>query len=196
VATPDDPSFGGTMAFSGGIIAGNYTLLVRAVDSNGHFGPPATAMLSASGSAPLEPPPAGDLVVTLTWIGNANLDLHVVDPSGDDLFWGSQSTVPPPPGGPADGGSYGTIDYDSNAGCVLDGVDREDAVWQAPPPSGSYTVRVDAASLCGQPIAYWTAVAVLHGQTIARAQGTAVDADTRGAHGVGAGVTAFAFDVP
>ena len=196
VATPDDPSYGASMSFSDGIVAGNYTLVVRAVDASGNFGPPATQILAGIASAPLEPSISGHLVVTLTWGNDANLDLHVVDPSGVDLYWGDQSSQPPPPAQPVDGGSYGTIDYDSNANCVIDGFDREDAVWTMPPPSGHYIVRVDAASLCGQPIAYWTVQAVLDGRVIGAAQGTAVDASTRGTHGVGAGVTAFTFDVP
>jgi hypothetical protein len=196
VATPTDPSFGASMSFSGGIIAGNYTLVARAVDAAGNFGMPATQMLAGMASGPLVPAPSGHLVVTLTWTNDTNLDLHVVDPSGVDLFWGDQSTQPAPPAQPVDGGSYGTIDFDSNGNCVIDGLDREDAFWTLPPPSGHYVVRVDAASLCGQPISYWTVQAVLDGRVLGVAQGTAVDASTRGTHGVGAGVTALEFDVP
>ena len=65
-----------------------------------------------------------------------------------------------------------------------------------PTPSGHYAVRVDAASLCGQPIANWTVQAVLDGNTIGEASGVALDADTRGSHGLGAGVLALQFDVP
>jgi hypothetical protein len=57
-------------------------------------------------------------------------------------------------------------------------------------------VRVDAASLCGQPIAHWTVRATLAGQSIGEAQGVAVDASTRGPHDLGAGVTALELDVP
>jgi len=194
--TPNDPSFAATAEFSGGIVAGMYTLVVRAVDAQGAFGLPSTQILTATGTPPTAPLATGQLVVTLSWDNDTNLDLHVVDPSGFDLYWGDQSTQPPFSFQQVDGGSYGTIDYDSNANCVIDGVDREDAVWKGAPPSGTYTVRVDAASLCGQPIAYWTVKAVLQGVTIAEATGTAVDADTRGSHGVGSGTTALTFDVP
>jgi hypothetical protein len=196
VTTPNDPSFSGSMQFSSGIIAGTYTLLVRAVDTNGNFGEPSTQILTAQGATPLEPLPSGDLVITLTWTNDSNLDLHVIDPAGQDLYWGNQSTEPPPPAVVPDGGSFGTIDYDSNANCDDDGLDREDAVWKGPPPSGQYTVRVDAASLCGNPDAYWTVTATLDGKVVGEAQGTAVEADTLGNHGVGAGVTALTFSVP
>ena len=94
------------------------------------------------------------------------------------------------------GGSYGYIDYDSNASCVIDGLRREDAIWSHPPPPGTYTARGDAPSLCGRPIAYWTVRALLHGVEVAHASGVAVDADTRGSHGLGSGVLALQLTVP
>jgi hypothetical protein len=194
--SPTDPTYSATAAFSNGIVAGKYTLVVQGVDGRGNFGPPSTRILTALAAPPLEPIPTGDLVVTLTWDNDTNLDLHVVDPQGDDLYWGDQSTQPPFSFDQGDGGSYGTIDDDSNANCVIDGLDREDAVWTGPPPSGTYTVRVDAASLCGQPIANWTVKVVLQGKVVGETSGVAVDADTRGTHGAGAGVTALTFDVP
>jgi hypothetical protein len=193
--TPTDPSFAATAQFSAGIIPGKYTLVVHAVDAQGNFGLADTQLLVASATPPAETLPTGALVVTLTWNNDTNLDLHVVDPQGNDLYWGAQSTQPPFSFDQVDGGSYGTIDYDSNANCEIDGLDREDAVWKGAPPLGTYTVRVDAASLCGLPDAYWTVNVVLQGKTIGTATGTAVDADTRGSHGVGAGVTALTFDV-
>ena len=194
--SPNDPSYAATAAFSGGIIAGQYTLVTRAVDEQGDYGLPSTQVLTAYAAAPLDPIATGDLVVTLTWDDDANLDLHVADPQGQDLYWGDPSTQPPFSFDQPDGGSYGTIDYNSNANCVIDGLDREDAVWKEPPPPGAYTVRVDATSLCGEPIAYWTVKVVLDGQTIGQASGTAVEADTIGTHGAGSGVTALTFSVP
>ena len=195
VAAPQDPTFGATAVFSQGIILGNYTLVARAVDQNGNFGVPSTQVLIAE-EPQLNPPATGQLVVTLTWDTESNLNLHVVDPSGDEIYWGNQSTEPPPPNTVPDGGSFGYMDYDSNANCIIDGLRREDAIWPNPPPPGQYTVRVDAPSLCGQPIANWNVKVILQGDEIARASGVAVDADTRGTHGVGAGVLALQFTVP
>ncbi|HEY3820004.1 MAG TPA: hypothetical protein VGL81_22720 [Polyangiaceae bacterium] len=195
VATPTDPSFAANLVFSQGIILGSYTLVVHAVDGNGDFGPANTQILVAEES-PLNPPAKGDLVVTLTWDTESNLSLHVVDPNGADIYWGSQSSQPPFMFNQGDGGSYGYIDYDSNANCVIDGLRREDVLWPDPPPSGQYTVRVDAPSLCGQPIANWKVQVVLEGNEVAQATGVAVDADTMGPHGVGSGVLALQFSVP
>lgn len=195
VATPDNPSFSATAAFSQGIVVGSYTLVARAVDSSGDFGPPATQILVAEDS-PTNPPASGALVVTLAWDTDSNLSLHLLDPTGAEIWWNDQSSTPPPPGGPVEGGSYGYVDYDSNAGCVIDGLRHEDVLYPDAPPPGHYTVRVDTPSLCGQPDANWTVQVVLEGNEIAHASGVAVDADTWGNHGVGTGVLALEFDVP
>jgi len=195
VAMPDDPSFSATAVFAPGVVVGSYTLVVRAVDEQGHYGPARAQVLTAE-TSPTNPPAAGALVVTLTWDTESNLDLYVVDPNGAEIDWNSQSSQPPFSFDQVDGGSYGYIDYDSNASCIVDGLRREDAIWPDPPPSGQYTVRVDAASLCGQPIANWTTRVLLHGKPIALASGVALDADTMGTHGPGAGVLALRFSVP
>jgi hypothetical protein len=195
VSTPSDPSFSVAAAFSDGIVPGDYLLVVRAVDQAGNFGPPSTQVLVAEPS-PTNPPVTGDLVVTLAWDTDSNLDLHVVQPNGVEIYWNNPSSEPPPPFDTGDGGSYGYIDYDSNANCVIDGLRREDAIWPSAPPSGQYTVRVDMASLCGQPIAHWSVAVKLEGREIANASGVALDTGTMGTHGMGAGVLALQFDVP
>lgn len=195
VATPTNPSFSSTAAFSFGIVPGNYTLVVRAVDAAGNFGLPSEQILVAEPS-PTNPPATGDLVITLTWDTEVNLDLHVVDPNGTEIYWGSPSSQPPFSFDQPDGGSFGYLDYDSNANCVIDGLRREDAIWAEPPPSGKYTVRVDAPTLCGQPIAHWNVSASLYSQVIGQASGVALPVDTMGDHGIGAGVLALTLDVP
>lgn len=191
VATPDEPSFSATASFSLGIVPGKYTLVVRAVDASGSFGPPSTQTLTEEDS-PTNPPPQGDLVVTLTWDTEADLDLHVVDPNGNEIYWAGQSSYP----SAVDGGDYGYIDVDSNANCIIDGLRREDGIWPKGAPSGHYLVRVDTPSLCGQPIAHYTVRALVHGAQVGAATGVAVADSTLGAHGAGAGVLALAFDVP
>jgi hypothetical protein len=190
VAAPTFPTFGATAEFSTGIVPGKYTLVVRAVDENGNYGLPKSQILVGQ-SSPTTPPLVGDLVVTLKWDNDANLDLHVVQPDGFEVYWNAESSQTE-----MDGGSYGYIDYNSNANCVIDGLNREDAIWPQEPPPGHYTVRVDAANLCGEPIANWNVQAIYHGKQIAQASGVATDASTRGSHGVGSGVLAFQFTVP
>jgi hypothetical protein len=196
VATPTDPSYAATGTFSAGILPGQYTLVVRAVDANGRFGAPSTQILTAFAAPTTAYTASGDLVITLTWDTESDMDLHVVTPYGTEIFHGAMSDQPPPFAPPVDGGSYGYLDWDSNAECVIDGKRQEDAIWPSPPPAGTFVVRVDAASLCGAADARWTVRALLDGKQIAEAQGLAVDPDTRGAHGNGAGVTALTLSIP
>jgi hypothetical protein len=193
VATPDDPSYVASATFSPALVPGGYALVVRAVDGAGAFGAPSTQLLTVPSGAGA---PTGALVFTLTWDTESDLDLHVVDPSGVEIDHDQMSDAPPPFAPRPDGGSYGVLDWDSNANCLIDGRREEDVVWASPPPPGQYVVRVDAASLCGQAIAHYTVVATLEGQVVAKAEGVAVDASTRGAHGLGAGLTVLDVSVP
>jgi hypothetical protein len=198
-STPTLPSFSGTASFATTLAPGRYTFEVSAVDARGTFGPPGTLVLTAVEAAPSAAPPQGQLVVTLAWDTEADLDLHVVDPLGNEIYHGDPSSNPGlVPGRPAeqDAGSYGYLDFDSNAGCDIDGLRREDVIWPGPPPSGHYLVRVDTPSLCGQPIANFTVRAVLSGGEIGAASGVALDSDTWGPHDRGAGLLVLTFDVP
>src|SRR5207244_13617059 len=102
-----------------------------------------------------------------------------------------------PPLGPADPPytddqvkDVGQLDYDSNANCVIDSLLQENVVFtQASPsdkaaPSGTYEVRVDVTSLCGQATARWHAYAIANGSDVlGEAYGQATDIDTQGRHG-------------
>jgi hypothetical protein len=196
VATPDLPEVSATLQFSGDLLPGPYSFVVRAVDGAGSFGPPSATTLMATEDGL----PQGQLVVSLAWDTESDLDLHVVDANGVEIYYGNINswTAPGPGQPPAPPNAWqqgGILDFDSNAHCVIDGLRREHVVWSQPPPKGHYVVRVDAFSLCGQPLAHWSAVAYQSGQVIAQARGVAVDADTRGDHGRGAGITAVEFDV-
>jgi hypothetical protein len=105
----------------------------------------------------------------------------------------------PPPGTSADASTWqqgGILDFDSNAGCVIDGRRNENVVWEAAPPPGTYLVRVDTASLCGTPAARWVVEAIGNGVEIAASQGESVTGDARFSKGPGSGVQALTFDVP
>jgi hypothetical protein len=178
--TPTMPSFEARMSFARTLPPGPARLVGRAIDGAGNFGPAAVLNLTVQAA----PAPSGRLIVTLSWSSLTDLDLHVVDPDGSELWSGSPS-VP----------SGGLLDLDSNSQCVIDGVDQEIAHWDTPPP-GHYVVRVDAFSLCGQPVAGWRVEALLDGVSLGAATGQAVDADTIGPHQRGSGREALDFDVP
>jgi len=79
----------------------------------------------------------GDLQVTLRFSDPEDLDLHVVEPGGCEIYYGNPVCE-------------GSLDLDSNAGCAVDNVDIENVVYEAgnPPPSGTYRVRVDYYQNC------------------------------------------------
>jgi hypothetical protein len=178
--TPDLPTFRTLMSFSPALQPGTLNLSAQAVDAEGHFGAPSRLLLTVANRAA----PSGALVVTLAWSGLADLDLHVVDPAGGEIWSGHKS----------DAG--GVLDVDSNAQCAGDGLDLEHVVWTNAPPAGHYIVRVDTASLCGAPSAYWRVDVKMNSSAAGTATGVSVDADTLGSYAQGAGRTALEFDVP
>jgi hypothetical protein len=195
VSAPALPTFHATASFSTTLTPGEYTLEVRAVEDAKNFGPPIYQKLTALAAAPARAV-AGALVITLTWDTESDLDLHVVDPLGNEIFHGAPSSRNTFLPGSASDQSYGTLDEDSNADCILDGLRQEDVTWADQPPSGHYLVRVDTASLCDQASAHWKVEALLNGTSLGRATGTSLDSDTWGAHDRGAGLLALQFDVP
>jgi len=193
VSAPTLPTFRTTASFSETLPEAAYTLEVRGVDAQNRFGPPFRQTLTV-----LPQPPAravtGALVVKLTWDSESDVDLHVVDPLGSEIFHGAPNSQDPFSPTSADQ-SNGTLDADSNAGCVIDGLREEDVVWATAPPSGHYLVRVDTASLCGAPSAHWSVQVHLDGALTSEATGLSLDSDTRGTHDRGAGLLVLGFDV-
>lgn len=197
IAAPGLPTFGVSVAFASNLPNGTRNVVARAVDAQGHFGPATTRPVTVAGAGL----PPGRLVVNLSWGNAADLDLHVVDPRGVEIWKRNINSYEPPgpgqppekPNTPHDGG---ILDFDSNAQCVPDGRRAENVVWTDPPPSGHYLVRVDTVSLCGEVAAGWRVEAVLDGRTLGSARGTGTENDTRFPHDRGAGVLALEFDVP
>src|SRR5262249_22137581 len=95
--------------------------------------------------------------------------------------------------------AWGAFDEDISSQCLIDGRREENVIWSGPtaaPPRGSYAVLVDTFSLCAAPTAHWTVDVYQGGDptSIAHAEGTVVDSDTRGSHLAGSGVLALSFD--
>jgi hypothetical protein len=167
-----------------------------AIDDQGHFGPPHMLMLAVKDAQP-----QGLLVVSLSWDTEADLDLHVVQPDGIEI-WAKNinAFVPPgpmdPPADPDTISAGGILDFDSNSSCQIDGRRLENVVWKKTVPSGHYLVRVDTYSLCAAPYAHWGVKAVAGEAVLGQSHGESVDTDTRDAGQMGAGVLALEFDIP
>jgi hypothetical protein len=165
--------------FSPALPAGPLPLLVQATTPDGAAGAAFVIPLQAGGAAT-----ASRLSFTLGWDTESDLDLHVVDPLGTEIYWGHVA---------ADGG---VLDFDSNQSCILDGRRKETVSWASAPPSGRYQALVDTPSLCTAATAHWKLQALLDGAPLASVQGQSTSFDTRGFHGRGAGLLVLELDVP
>ncbi len=80
----------------------------------------------------------GSVQVSVSWNAPSDVDLHVIDPRGEEVYYGHDTSA-----------SGGELDLDSNAGCSIDGTNNENIRWPAGrAPSGTYTVRLDYWSAC------------------------------------------------
>lgn len=181
---------------------GPMQLLLAAGDETGAVGARACADFTAVPAAQYaDAGVPNELVITLTWQGAADLDLHVVDGEGHEAWSEVPNTYQPTPGQVDPPGTYlkgGILDRDANARCERDARPQEDIIWSAghAPPSGPYTVRVEAVSLCGDPSEAWDVVAYRQTMPLGHAQGVSTIDDVQGPHGRGAGTTALTFTIP
>lgn len=122
---------------------------------------------------------SGPIQISLSWGVPVDLDVHVVTPAGEEIYYGNRSDS-----------TGGTLDLDSNAACNIDNVDQENVVWSnsMTPAAGNYITRVDYWSNCGitQPIPYTVHVTVCGTSTVYTGTLSASQAD---AGGQGAGTT-------
>ena len=80
-----------------------------------------------------------DIAATLRWTGASDVDLHVIDAKGQEVYWNDTST---PEGG--------RLDLDSNPACDIDNVNQEIISWPAGgAPAGGYRVFVQYYDACG-----------------------------------------------
>jgi len=169
-------------------------LSARAVDHAGNFGPAYIQPLVLESSEIAE-----ILTVSLQWDTPTDLDLHVLvlakNAASYVEVWSKHRSLVPGDA-TAKTSSDGTLDFDSNAGCQIDGRNSENVIWKGPPPTGHYVVRVAAASLCGLTAAAWHAYASASGVSKGAASGVLTDVAARSSAAAGSGVTAFEFDYP
>ncbi len=115
---------------------------------------------SASPSPGLTVPPdivlgTGDVQVTLLWNSGEDLDLHVTDPTGFELYF---STARAPSTSP----SGGQLDQDDTAGCGTPSATHvENIFWpEGGAPTGQYEAWVKNYRGCGPPASYQLRITV------------------------------------
>ena len=154
----------------------NFTLSYAVATAAGAVGPTAGSGKTVNTAAS-----TGDVQVSVSWNTASDVNLHVVDPRGDEVYWNNSSVA-----------SGGRLDLDSNAGCTIDNKNNENIRWPTPAPSGTYTVRVDYWSACSVTGTTTYSVVVNNGgvQSVFSGSFTASQAD-QGNRGSGRQVTTF-----
>ena len=96
----------------------------------------------------------GDVQVSISWTGASDVDLHVFDPSGEEVYWANREAA-----------SGGELDLDSNPACTIDNTNNENIVWASgTAPPGEYRVVVDYWSDCDVPRSDYVVTVALAGQ--------------------------------
>jgi hypothetical protein len=121
----------------------------------------------------------GEVQVSISWDVDSDVDLHVEDPSGDEVYWRDDEVA-----------SGGKLDLDSNADCDLDHKRNENITWQTAPP-GKYIVRVDHYMSCGQAKTNYVVTIQAIGQPARTFHGTLTGDGDQGDAGAGSQIATF-----
>jgi hypothetical protein len=125
----------------------------------------------------------GPIQVSISWDTETDVDLHVVDPDGEEIYYGAPTSS-----------TGGELDLDSNAGCGIDGVNNENITWSddASPASGEYIVRVDYWDACDfSGTTNYIVTIRVDGEPTRTISGTLTGDGTHGGAGAGELVTTF-----
>jgi hypothetical protein len=130
-----------------GVAGGNLTVRYQA-ENAGVAGPYANQALRIIGVG------TGDVQVSIAWTGATDVDLHVIDPNGEEIYYAHRTAA-----------SGGQLDLDSNPACDLDNKNNENVVFPAgKAPAGDYHVIVYYYAACQQPRSDWVVTTLVKGQ--------------------------------
>ena len=125
----------------------------------------------------------GDIQVSVSWNVESDVDLHVVEPNGEEIYYGNDVS-----------NSGGTLDLDSNAACGIDGKKNENITWPTQaPPRGTYTVRVDYWDSCGVTSTNYVVTIRVAGRAAQTFTGTLTGEGTNGGEGSGITIASFTY---
>jgi hypothetical protein len=96
----------------------------------------------------------GDVQVSVAWTGASDVDLHVYEPSGEEVYFGNLASE-----------TGGTLDLDSNPACNIDNKNNENIVWPTNgAPAGEYRVIVVYYDDCGVERSDWVVTVQVKGR--------------------------------
>jgi hypothetical protein len=123
----------------------------------------------------------GDIQVSLSWDALSDVDLHVIDPDGEEIYWGNRISS-----------SGGILDLDSNPACSIDSVNNENITWPTgSAPLGTYIVLVNYWSSCDQLLTNYSVTVTLAGMAPQVFTGTFTGPGNFGGAGSGIEITRF-----
>lgn len=104
----------------------------------------------------------GDVQVTLQWDNGADLDLMVMEPNQELIYYSNRHSA-----------TGGQLDVDSNYPCDQNPGSVENIFWpMGEAPDGSYIVMIEEASDCGYGPPNWTLTVRVDGRTLFTQTGT------------------------
>jgi hypothetical protein len=127
---------------------------------------------------------SGDVQVSVAWDSPADVDLHVVEPGSEEIYYGNTQSA-----------AGGVLDLDSNAACGTDGPRNENITYpNVTPPGGTYIVRVDNWDSCGATATNFVVTIRVAGHALQVLQGQFTDPGDQG--GANSGLTLGSFTYP
>lgn len=158
-------SFSMVLNFSEEVPPGLQSLDFVAFDADGHVGPlyeSTICVLSdiSDGSfAECDPETTPqNAIISLSWDTPVDLDLVAVTPEGKVVSWKNPTTLTGDgtlDGDAIDDPTTGELSRDSNANCVIDGIQVESLIFPGEPPAGDYAFYASLPYNCGESYVNW-----------------------------------------
>lgn len=124
----------------------------------------------------------GQVQVSVSWDAASDVDLHLVEPSGEEIYWADRESA-----------TGGQLDLDSNPACDIDNVNNENISWSGSAPRGEYVVRVDYYDGCGVEETDYVVTVRVEGRQPQTFTGTFTGSGDQGGPGSGVEITRFTF---
>ena len=177
-----------TLTLNNSIPLDSFTIVFELGDNAGNISEPTSLLVH---QAEVQ---RGKLEISLSWDLYNDIDLHVVQPDSEEIFYGRRQST-----------EGGYLDLDSNAACSIDSINNEHVIYPdtAVILTGTYIVRVDFYSQCDyqdSSVTHYVVTARYNGELISPSSGTnpyegTFQPFTDDGGGEGSGVEVMRFDI-